>query len=106
MARYQCGACGFDGLAPWSGRLLCPDRGYRTRVRVIPPRRGPDGGRSPDRDFGTIRLGRLGRGRVKREHFRAFGPEFPGSVTHLARWYQQNASTRVVYRRKLLHYYP
>ena len=24
MARFQCRACGFEGNAPWDGRLICP----------------------------------------------------------------------------------
>ena len=37
MARYQCRACGFDGLAPWSGKPVCPGCGDRAKVRVVLP---------------------------------------------------------------------
>ena len=34
MARFQCRACGFDGEAPWDGRLVCPRCGSDADVRA------------------------------------------------------------------------
>ena len=32
MVGYECRACGFDGHAPWDGRLSCPECGSATAV--------------------------------------------------------------------------
>lgn len=34
MARYQCRACGFEGVSAWTGELVCPMCHGQTAVRA------------------------------------------------------------------------